>query len=50
MHVHCLQTEADLTKMEPFSWYETSVERQNSTQQRYMALLAHAVYKGKSLV
>jgi hypothetical protein len=38
-----LQAETDVTKMEPVQRNPTAVERQDPTEQRHLALLAHAV-------
>jgi len=41
--ISLLQTETDVTEMEPVQRNSTEMERQNPTKQRDLALLAHAV-------
>lgn len=38
------QTKTNITKMESFQRYKTPVERQDPTEQRYLEMLAHAVW------
>jgi hypothetical protein len=38
-----LQTETDIPEMEPVQRDSTALERQNPTEQRDLALLAHAM-------
>lgn len=40
-----LQTKTNITKMESFQRYKTSVEGQDQTEQRYMEMLAYAIHK-----
>ncbi|KAJ9588569.1 hypothetical protein L9F63_028129, partial [Diploptera punctata] len=43
---HCISTtKANITKMEPLQRNTSEMERQNSTQQRHLALLAYAIYQ-----
>ena len=46
MHVHRLQTEADLAQVEQVPRHEAPLEGQDTTEQRHLALLAHAVHQG----
>ena len=46
VHVHRLQTEADLAQVEQVPRHEAPLEGQDTTEQRHLALLAHAVHQG----